>query len=376
MTVTADTRSPGPRSAGDPLGWTPSDLARVGARTLGDLYTSPAVWQAEQRSVLSRAWTLAAASEELAPGHYTTLTIGGAPIVVIRDRSGECRAFHNLCRHRGLPVLEGAGPLGRYITCPYHQWSFTSTGDLVNVPQPEQFPGMDPAQLGLLRAGVVEWHGMIFVSPAADACDFAPAVAPLERRLAHHLGADLVQVATRRYTVAGNWKFLVENHIDVYHLWYLHQQSLRDYEHRSFEWAWEGATWWSWEPLKDRSRIAASGTGAPIGGLDRDEMEGIGAHLLFPNLMIVTTADLLGTYDARPTGPETTEVTLRLRAAPGTDGEPLVASVRRFLSEDIRACELLQVGARSPRFGLGPLAADHESPLVTFHEQLRSGIAP
>ena len=357
------------------LGWTGADLAGIGAHSLGDLYTSPEVWRAEQRAVFARAWTLAAASEDLAPGEYTTLTAGGAPLVVLRDRAGHCRAFHNLCRHRGLPVLEGSGALGRYITCPYHQWSFTTAGDLANVPQPEQFPDLDPARLGLLPAAVAEWHGMIFVNAAAEPPDFDATVAPLSRRLANHLGAGLVQVAQRSYPVAANWKFLVENHVDVYHLWYLHQHTLRDFEHRSFQWEWDGATWWSWEPLKDRSRLATSGPGGGIDGLDRDEQEGIGAHLIFPNLMVVTTADILATYDARPTGPETTEVTLRIRATPGTDGEPLVTAVRRFLSEDIKACEALQVGARSPRFELGPLAVDHESPLFTFHQLLREDLA-
>jgi choline monooxygenase len=39
------------------------------------------------------------------------------------------------------------------------------------------------------------------------------------------------QVAAADITAACNWKLFVENHIDVYHLWYLHAGSLADFDH-------------------------------------------------------------------------------------------------------------------------------------------------
>ncbi len=111
----------------------------------------------------------------------------------------------------------------------------------------------------------------------------------LSDRLANHLNLPLAEVARVEYTVECNWKLLVENHVDVYHLWYLHQRSLADYQHASFDWRWDGPAWWSWEPLKD-----ASSAGPGLDGLSDEERHGIGAHLLFPNLMIVTTGELPG----------------------------------------------------------------------------------
>lgn len=353
------------------LGWDRASLAAVGAGALRDLYTSEEFFRAEQERVFSRAWTLAASSCDIGAGRYLARRVGAHPVVFWRDAGGRLRAFRNMCRHRGLPLLEdGSGTMGRYVTCPYHQWSFALDGGLAKVPQPAQFPGIEPETLGLVPLPVVEWHGMVFVCPGGEATsDFDAAVAPLAGRLAEYLDADLVQVATSCYTVACNWKFLVENHIDVYHLWYLHQESLRAFEHRAFQWEWSGRTWWSWEPVKDRESVK---DGLP--GLSVQHRFGIGAHLLFPNLMIINGPRYLATYDAEPLSPDRTRITLRIRSRPGEDGGDLVHLVEQFLAEDIKACEQLQIGAAGPAFDIGALARDHEAPLGLFHDLLRADL--
>jgi phenylpropionate dioxygenase-like ring-hydroxylating dioxygenase large terminal subunit len=351
---------------GRTLGWSTEHLAAVGACGLRDLYRAPEVLAHEHRRLFSRSWTLVASAEHLDGGRFVSTTAAGAPVVVWRDGDGACRAFHNVCRHRGLPIASGEGPTGRFLTCPYHQWSFALDGSLARVPQPEQFPDLDRAALGLRPVPVAEWHGMIFVCPAPDPVDFDALVAPLDRRLSAHLGAGLVEVGRAEYRVACNWKFLVENHIDVYHLWYLHQRSLAAYSHRQFEWDWSDRTWWSFEPRQQWP--APSGL---VPGLTKEDRSGIGAHLVFPNVMVVTTDDYLATYEARPVAPDSTELTLRVRSRPGADGAPLIEAVRSFLAEDVVVCEQLQRGTASPHFSIGALAVEHEAPLGYFHAALR-----
>jgi phenylpropionate dioxygenase-like ring-hydroxylating dioxygenase large terminal subunit len=206
----------------------------------------------------------------------------------------------------------------------------------------------------------------VFVCPSTDATPFEVAISGLAARLERYLAQPLVEVARVDYTVGCNWKLLVENHVDVYHLWYLHQRSLARYEHRSFRWEWLDDNWWSTEPLND-AMTAAPG----LPGLHREDREGIGAHLFFPNLMIVTTGHYLATYDARPLDPRRTSLTLRVRSSADTDGERLVASIRAFLAEDIVVCEGVQRAAASPGFAIGALARDHEAPIRRFHDLLR-----
>jgi choline monooxygenase len=348
------------------LGWTEREAAAFGVGNLGDLYRSADLLEAERRDVL-RSWSLVATTQELGPRRYVTAEPGGVPVILVRDDDGTLRAFHNVCRHRGMPLADGYGEAGRYLTCPYHQWSFALDGSLTRVPQrDEQFPGIDRAALGLRPAAVAEWNGMVFVNPSKDPEPLPAALGPLPAKLANWFAGPLEQVAVVSYDVACNWKFIVENHIDVYHLWYLHQRSLAAYDHRSFAWAWEDDTWWSFEPLKPSETVPAG-----IDWLRDDERAGIGAHLLFPNLMLVTTADYFATYDAVPVAPDRTRLTLRVRSTPDVDAEALVVSIRAFLAEDVAGCERLQVATASPYFELGPLALDHEAPIRRFHDGLR-----
>jgi phenylpropionate dioxygenase-like ring-hydroxylating dioxygenase large terminal subunit len=342
----------------------------IGAASLAALYTGEAVLATERARLFSRSWVLVADAKELAePGSYVTGSAGGIPLALVRGNDGTLRGFHNVCRHRGITLLEGSGSVGRFMTCPYHQWSYDTTGDLARVPQDDQFSAVDRCALGLVPTQVATWGGMVFANPALDAPGLPETMAGLDQRLDGFLAGPLRQVAVVRYEAACNWKLLVENHIDVYHLWYLHARSLAAYDHRRFRWESLGDNWWSLEPEK---------VPGPPGGLPwvpEDMRHHIGAFLLFPNLMLVTTDEYFATYDAEPVAPGRTVLTLRVRARADADADALVASIRSFMAEDVAACERMQQGAASPWFGVGALASTHEEPIRRFHASLLRAVA-
>jgi phenylpropionate dioxygenase-like ring-hydroxylating dioxygenase large terminal subunit len=340
------------------------------ASSLAALYTDPAVLATERDRLLTRSWALVASDEEVAgPGSYVTAFVGGIPLAVVRGHDGVLRAFHNVCRHRGITLLEGAGTVGRFMTCPYHQWSYASNGELARVPQADdQFPSLELCDLGLVEAQVAVWCGMVFVNAWAESPSLAEEMSGLDRWLEQFLAGPLRQVAVVQYEAACNWKLLVENHIDVYHLWYLHAKTLAAYDHRAFSWESYGDNWWSLEPLKAPSGGAADWVPPDMRGT-------IGAYLLFPNLMLVTTDDYFASYDAVPLAPDRTRLTLRVRAPAGADADALVASIRSFMAEDVAACERMQQGTASPWFGVAALATTHEEPIRRFHAALGRRLA-
>lgn len=330
-----------------------------------DWYNSQGLLDLERRRLFDRSWSLVGTTNQLsATGSYLTATVGTSPLVVVKDEGGTLRAYHNICRHRGAPLVQGAGRCGRFFTCPYHQWSYQLDGALRRAPQSEdQFPDMEPSHWGLHPAAVGTWHGMVFANPSPDAPDLMSCLGDLAVRLEDFLSGPLEEVACTQYTAACNWKLLVENHVDVYHLWYLHSRSLSMYDHGHFLWESLEDNWWSTEPLK-RPATLAPGVLPWLRPRDRD---GIGAYLLFPNLMLVTTGHYFASYDAVPLSPSTTQLTLRVRSTADADAPNLVAGIRSFMAEDVAMCESLQVASTSARFGLGPLARTHEQPVRAFH---------
>jgi Rieske 2Fe-2S family protein len=331
-------------------------------------------WFARERSVLfANRWTLVGTLDDLTnPGDFTTMDVGDAPLLILRDRDGGLRAFQNLCRHRGMKLLEGRGTCDSRIDCFYHHWRYGLDGALEVVPQrKEQFPDLDPAEWGLLPASVDVWEGMVFAHRDPLAAPLAETLAGLALHVHSHRPGQLTEVARVDFDAHCNWKLFVENHIDVYHLWYLHEQSLGALDHTRFDHTFVGTDWFSYEPI--RSREAAEdhfARVATISHLDERDRFGIQAHMVFPNLLVAATAEYFITYGPVPVAPDRSRIELRVRAEPGADPDVLVAAAEAFIAEDILACERVQAGIASPAFEVGPLALEHERPITTFHEHL------
>ncbi|MDQ1478504.1 MAG: choline monooxygenase [Actinomycetota bacterium] len=331
----------------------------------------------EQQLLFARSWHLAASADELTePGDFVTIDAGFDPLVVVRGLDGVLRAFHDFCPHRGIKLLEESGNTRTGIVCPYHSWNFALDGTLRNVPQEDEF---DPAALegcGLLAASVGEWGGMVFVN-AQPAADFTTWLDAFPDHIGSYRPERLSEVTRVQFDARCNWKLFVENHVDVYHLWYLHARSLSAYDHQQFEWSAVGPHWVSYEPAKDgveRKRPHVGST--PIKDLDARDQIGIGAHMLFPNTLFATESEFFMSYVAKPLAADRSVIDVRIRAEPSADVEMLVAAAKEFMLEDVRACEGIQATVRSSRFRVGPLAQNHERPITLFHRHLQAALDP
>ena len=86
-------------------------------------YTSAAFYAREVERIWKKVWNFLGSAEHIPhAGDYCTLTFAGVPLIVLRDRKGELRAFVNSCRHRGSALLQGEGNC-QSIVCPYHSWT-------------------------------------------------------------------------------------------------------------------------------------------------------------------------------------------------------------------------------------------------------------
>lgn len=341
-----------------------------GYRLPPDAYLSDHWLAREQEAVFEATWSLVAAIDDLPrPGDVIDVTVGRYPILLAHTDDG-LRAHHNMCRHRGMALVCGPARTGDRVRCPYHGWEFsTDDGSLARIPQrATQFGDVDDDALGLLPASVAVWEGLVFVHPHAAAPSFDDFLAGVADGIGSFRPGELRQVGRVDITGRCNWKLFVENHVDVYHLWYLHEGTLADFDHTRFEHATVGGNWVSYEPARAGARPPA-GTGG-IAHLDQRDRDGIGAHLLFPNTTMAATADYFATYAAFPVSPTETRIELRIRAEDAERGDALVAAARSFIDEDVLACEQIQEVIGSPSFGVGPLARTHEAPILAFQDHL------
>lgn len=181
-------------------------------------YQSPYVYSLELSHLLYRSWVYAAHTSEIPlPGDFKLFEMGADSFIICRDQSGEVHALINVCRHRGARVCELKVGNSSTFVCPYHGWVYNGDGSLRAAREMQAVEGFLPEKLGLKKASVAVFHGLIFINCDADAKPFNPLLAPIEKPLAAYGLADAKIAHQKTYRVEANWKLCLENYLECYH---------------------------------------------------------------------------------------------------------------------------------------------------------------
>jgi len=182
-----------------------------------------------ERATLFRRYPIAVApAAELQPGTCLRHDALGVPLLLVRDEHGEARGFLNVCRHRGMRLVNDAGVCRRKaLVCPYHGWTYGLDGGLRNVPHADAFPGIEARDHGLVGVPLAERHGLLWAVPTPDGgLDLDAYLGPI--------GADLdafglaEHVLYRRIDTVrrANWKLVIDAFLEAYHIRVLHRDTI------------------------------------------------------------------------------------------------------------------------------------------------------
>jgi choline monooxygenase len=335
-----------------------------------DWYSDPAVLRLERERVFWRAWQYAGRTEQVAEaGAFFTCDLGGIPIVVVRGKDEELRAFLNVCRHRGSLVCEGEGRR-ETLQCPYHAWTYGLDGSLRAAPRGDREPGFDKAELGLLPALVDTWGPFVFVNPDAEAAPLAETLGELPELLAS-AGVDLgsLRFLERSHSsYEANWKVCCENFLECYHCQVAHPGFSKVVDVSVDAYVLDASRWFSTQlgPVREKW----SGDFDPRGPIERGQF-----HFLWPNLTINVMPGFpnLSIGPVVPTGAETTARFLDYFVGPDVDEE----WIREMLefddqvgAEDTVLVERVQKGVSSGALEHGRLLTESERLLAHFQALL------
>jgi phenylpropionate dioxygenase-like ring-hydroxylating dioxygenase large terminal subunit len=186
-------------------------------------YHSPALFELERRRLFLTHWQVAGHVNDIpAPGDWLGFDLLGERAVVMRGQDGVVRAFHNLCRHRGARVVEGAeGQCRGAIVCPFHGWVYNLDGSLRGVAQPSSFGPMDRAKFGLKPVEMQIFHGFVFLRfMAGPQPDVASLLAPYAADFAAYRSAGILPVRVPGWAVdlPVNWKSVRDVDNEGYHV--------------------------------------------------------------------------------------------------------------------------------------------------------------
>ena len=188
-------------------------------------YTDEALYAQEKAQIFRRSWQLIGHANDIPnAGDYVVEDVSGTSVIVMRGQDAEIRAFYNVCVHRGHELLEGKG-CAKKMTCPYHAWTYDTTGQLRAAPNAANFPGFDKSQHRLRQVRVEVFFGLVLVNLDAEAASFAELAAeaiPEIQDYAPNLASYHRAARTERLASA-NWKVVAENFNECYHCAVVHK---------------------------------------------------------------------------------------------------------------------------------------------------------
>lgn len=332
-----------------------------------EFYIEPRWAEAERDLVFARSWQLVADAGRLAAaGDHVVDEIAGRPLLLVRGKDGQLRAFYNVCRHRAGPLALADGRGITSLRCRYHGWTYGLDGRLRNAPEMDGADEFHCADVALAELQVVEWQGLVFVAMNADTVPFSEVYAGIaERLLPQDLGA-LRYHGRTSYEIACNWKVYVDNYLEGYHLPHVHPGLTRMLDYRGY--TTELARWHSLQhsPLRDTAGVYGDGE----------------AHYFYvwPNVMLNVTPGRLQTNRVLPLAVDRCRVDFDWFHADEESSKARMAADQAFSDEvqreDISICELVQRGLASGAYTPGRLSPQREAGVWHFHGLLRDAYRP
>ena len=193
------------------------------------VYTDQQVHNLEKKNVFLNEWVFIVSEQELyKPGDYFAFILAGEHISIIHGQDGNFRALSNLCRHRGTPLLdEGFGDIEKNIICPYHAWVYNDDGSLKGAPLPGEVT-INKNEHCLPRFRLGSWHGLLFIHLGEKPTSLSKRLEGIDRYLIDYELPNF-KYGYRASAIEhwdSNWKLAMENAMESYHLFKVHQQTL------------------------------------------------------------------------------------------------------------------------------------------------------
>ena len=168
---------------------------------------------------------VALACEVREPGDYVAFDLVGRPLIVVRGDDGRIRTLLNICRHRGAKVTDDVCGAARRLTCPYHSWSYDTTGRSVGVPGRNTF-------------GEIDVTGSSNFRPRCAPAPCSPRSTPTVNSISTHgstastirsprsASTSSTRTVSPTYIDSPNWKLSADGYLDGYHIGYLHRNTI------------------------------------------------------------------------------------------------------------------------------------------------------
>ena len=192
-------------------------------------YLDPSYMEKEWAAIWRQTWLLAGLESDVAKnGDYFVFDIGREQILISKTSSGNVQGFYNVCQHRGNRLITHERGNAVNFRCAYHAWTYNIDGELKTIPYKERFlNGVPCEERALTKVNTDCWNGFVFVSLAENPPPLLEFLGPVADRLNPYRFDKMVLVEDQTVHLNCNWKAVVDNFSELYHVDFLHPQHKR-----------------------------------------------------------------------------------------------------------------------------------------------------
>ena len=333
----------------------------------GRFYVDQDYFQFEKASLLRNGWHCVGRTDELPnPGDYLTVNLLNEPLIIVRDAEG-IKALSNVCKHRGMKLVQGSGNKSRFV-CPYHAWIYGTDGKLLKAARMKN-AGFDPSTCRLGEFSCINRFGFIYVSLSDNPVDFDEQTKGLGQVTEAYEPENYRIVHSASEIWNTNWKCLVENFMEGYHLSVVHPQTLHGYTPTGLSKKGASGPGFTSYHANYPQDIPSRGKGAA--GLNDEQRQRSTLFSVFPCQVVSLAASLLVSLSIFPLTSDSIEVRWTMSVYKDELDEETVAQRIALWDEvnreDREKLELMQTSLGSIHADGGPLAGpDYEGTIHDF----------
>lgn len=364
-----------------------------------ECYHGPKFFELEQQHLFRHIWHCVGTIDELPQeGSFVTQYVGDYPVVLWR-RDGQPRAFLNVCAHRFANLTTARCGQADKLTCQYHGWQYDASGRTQRIPDAASFKPLANQQLGLTKLPLELRGRLIFLRlPPSQADEHACSKVDgvigetLERQLgpAAEVVCDLFgerysQVFSKQTRVPANWKIIIENAIESYHVGCVHAKSF------SLMPAAENCNHQLHPEFTRFETTSPSQAPALLRFIERSIHRQLGIphveryrqYHLYPNTMLSTSKMISVLMVVEPKGPRESLFHLRIFGNRGSRRGPLsriafqiatrwaIREVNKVLQEDFEVIPSIQAGIESPALPSDGFISIREERIFHFQNYIK-----
>ncbi len=332
-------------------------------------YTDPGFHELDSREIIGKSWQAITHLSQLSNnGDCITADVADNPIIVARGKDGQLRAFYNVCRHRGGPLVMRDGNCSM-LQCKYHGWTYHLDGSLRGVPRWDRVDLFDKKDYGLVPIRMEIWQDIAWVALDDPGVALAQLVAGIADRVSSH-GSNLLSCMTfyKRviYDVKCNWKAYVDNYLEGYHLPHVHPElcDLLDIQ----KYVTETTAYHSlqYSPFQGNDNVYGPNGGEAY------------YYFIWPNFMLNIIPGRLQTNRVVPIAADRCRVIFDYFYTDTTSPEAIaraeadVAYAHKVQLEDVEICEYVQRGLASRAYDRGRFSVECEEGVYHFQSLLKT----